>query len=249
MIKRSPIKCFTIGILATGVILAPSAGWTQDRLELEPSRLHHAEVSPSVVATRPRPRPMTGTPDGSRIGGGTRPAELSNRCGQTAHPPIAIVPEDGKGATAREVPVVWFYMPYTSQDVDTVEFSVHDRNETTTLYRASIQLSNTPGMMSIAIPIALEMEEAYQWKLVINCHENASGYRDFALDGWIMRTTPNPTLAWDGVWHDALTDLATRYRADPQNIAVRAAWVGLLEQVGLADLASNTFVNVSLLPN
>jgi hypothetical protein len=140
-------------------------------------------------------------------------------------------------------------MPYTDQDRVTVEFSLHDRNETKTLYRSLIQLADRPGVTGITIPIALEMEEVYQWKLMVSCESNVSEYSDFALDGWIMRMVPDPTFEWDGVWYDALTDIATRYRANPQNPTVRATWVEFLEQVGLADLATDPFVNASLLPN
>ncbi|MBD1867731.1 DUF928 domain-containing protein [Cyanobacteria bacterium FACHB-471] len=249
MVNQLLIKHLKIGVLVISLILTPNAGWTQTRLEAETSYPHHAEVNPSRVATRPRPRPITGTPDGSRTGGGTRPGESASQCRQTTHPPTALVPEDGKGATAMESPVVWFYMPYTNQDVTTVEFSVHDRNETTTLYRSSVQVAEVPGVMGITIPIALEMEEAYQWKLMINCGSENYGHRDFALDGWITRTTPDPAFEWNGVWYDALTELATRYRSNPEDTAVRTAWINLLEQVGLADLALDTVVDAQLLSN
>lgn len=237
--NQSQTKFFKIVMLVASLTLTPIAGRAQDRLELEASHIERTEVSTRVVAIRPRPLPITGTPDGNRTGGGTRPAELPSRCRQTAHPPTALVPEDGKGATAVEFPTLWFYIPYTNQDIDTIEFSLHDQNDTTTLYRSSIQLVATPGVINVALPVALEMNETYQWRLVINCEPDPSGYRDFALDGWIMRTTPNTMFEWDGVWYDALTDVATRYRSDPQNTALHSAWVELLEHVGLSDLASD----------
>lgn len=146
-------------------------------------------------------------------------------------------------------PTIWVYMPYTNQDIAAVEFSVHDRNETQTLYRSSIPLADMPGVMSITVPIALEMENVYQWKLMINCEPTTSEYSDFALEGWMMRTTPDPRWEWDGVWYDALNDVATRRRTDPQNTAAYAAWVRLLEQVGLADLASGDFVSARSVSN
>ena len=179
--------------------------------------------------------PDTGTPDGRRTPGGTRP-ELSEACKQTDKPLTALVPENGKGLTTAEHPVFWFYIPYTPEDIHSIEFSLHNRNETTTLYRTSLQLPKTPGVVGIPLPPSsehsLKIDESYHWRLIVNCDRTETAENILELDGWVTRVqqSSNP-------WYDQLTNLARRYLSEPQNTEAKKAWTELLKSVGLEGIA------------
>lgn len=191
--------------------------------------------------------PDTGTPDGRRTPGGTRP-ELSDACKQTDKPLTALVPENGKGVTTAEHPVFWFYIPYAPEDIDSIEFSLHDQNETTTLYRTSLQLSRTPGVVGIPLPPSsehsLKLNESYHWRLIVNCDRKETAENILELDGWVTRVqqSPNP-------WYDELTNLAKRYILEPQNPEVKKAWAELLKSVGLEGIAQEPMLSALTSPS
>lgn len=188
--------------------------------------------------------PDTGTPDGRRTPGGTRP-ELSQACKQTDKPLTALVPENGKGLTRAEHPVFWFYIPYTPEDVHSIEFSLHDRNETTTLYRTSLQLPKTPGVVGIPLPQnpehSLKVNESYHWRLIVNCDRTETAENILELNGWVTRVQQSPKA-----WYDELTNLVKRYLSEPQNLEVKKAWIELLKSVDLEDLAKEPVLSTYL---
>ncbi|MEW6493441.1 MAG: DUF928 domain-containing protein [Cyanobacteriota bacterium] len=201
-------------------------GWTQ------PSSPKIAEIPPV---------PDNGTPNGQRTPGGTRP-ELSAACKQTDKPLTALVPENGKGLTTAEHPVFWFYIPYASGDIHSIEFSLHDRKETTTVYRTSLQLSKTPGVVGISLPPSpehsLKVNESYHWRLIVNCDRKETAENILELDGWVTRVQQSPNL-----WYNELTHLAKRYLLEPQNPEVKKAWTEALRSVGLEELAQEPLLS------
>lgn len=182
------------------------------------------------------PAADTGTPEGNRTPGGTRP-ELAKDCKPTNRPLTALVPKNGNGLTTSEYPVFWFYIPYTPEDVHSVEFSLHDREEKTTLYRTNLQLTKTPGIIGISLPPksenSLKVNQSYHWYLTVNCKpKKASSENDIVLDGWVKRVEQSSNL-----WYDELTTLANQYLADPQNPQLKNAWLEKLKSVGLEEIA------------
>ena len=191
-------------------------------------------LAPIVNADLP-PAADTGTPDGHRTPGGTRP-ELAKDCKPTDKPLTALVPKNSKGLTTSEYPVFWFYIPYTPEEVHSVEFSLHDREEKTTLYRTDIQLTKTPGIIGISLPPkpehSLKLNRSYHWYFTVNCKAKQTSENDLVLDGWVTRVEQSSNL-----WYDELTNLAKRYLSEPQNPQVKNAWVEMLRSVGLEELA------------
>ncbi len=174
--------------------------------------------------------PDTGTPDGQRTPGGTRP-ELSEACKPTDKPLTALVPENGKGLTTAEYPVFWFYIPYAAEEIHSIEFSLHDRDETTTLYKTSVQLTQTPGVIGIPLPQSpeydLKVNESYHWYFTVKCQpKETSEEDDIVLDGWVTRVEQGSNLV---LWYDKLTNLAKRYLSEPQNPEVKKAWAELMQ--------------------
>jgi hypothetical protein len=174
--------------------------------------------------------PETGTPDGRRTPGGTRP-ELSEACKPTDKPLTALVPGNGKGLTTAEYPVFWFYIPYAPEEIHSIEFSLHDRNETTTLYSTSVQLTQTPGVIGISLSQSpeydLKVNESYHWYFTVKCQpKETSEEDDIVLDGWVTRVEQGSNLV---LWYDKLTNLAKRYLSEPQNPEVKKAWAELMQ--------------------
>jgi hypothetical protein len=207
----------------------PAPGWTQPGSQ--------------VIADKP-PAPDTGTPDGQRTPGGTRP-EQTVACKPTDKPLTALVPENGKGLTTAEYPVFWFYIPYAAEEIHSIEFSLHDRDETTTLYRTSLQLTQTPGVIGIYLPqspeYALKVNESYHWYFTVKCEpKETSEEDDIVLEGWATRVEQRPNQV---IWYDELTNLAKRYLSEPENPEVKRDWVDLLKSVGLEGMAQEPVVS------
>jgi hypothetical protein len=206
-------------------------GWTQP--------------SSRAIAQQPS-APDTGTPNGQRTPGGTR-GECKQTDKQTDKLLTALVPENANdGLTTAEHPVFWFYIPDTAEGIHSIEFSLHDRDEKTTLYRTSLQLTKTPGIISIPLPSSpensLKLEESYHWRLIVNCDPKQTSENILELDGWVKRVQPNHNFQ-GVIWYDELTNRAKRYLLEPQNPEVKNAWVQLLKSVGLEGLAQAHLVS------
>jgi hypothetical protein len=196
----------------------PAPGWTQPG----------SQVIPDLP-----PAPGEGTPtSGKRTPGGTRGGACKQTDKQTDQPFTALVPENAQGLTAAEHPVFWFFIPDAPEDIQSIEFSLHDRNDTTTLYRTSLPLTRTQGVIGIPLPsspeYSLKLNESYHWRLIINCDQTETSKAPMELDGWVTRVQQSRNL-----WHDELTNLAKRYLSEPENPEVKKAWVELMQSVDL----------------
>jgi hypothetical protein len=207
----------------------PLLGWTQ----------------PGSQVIADLPLPDTGTPtEGKRTPGGTRGGACKQTDKQTDQPFTALVPENAQGLTAAEHPVFWFFIPDAPEDIQSIEFSLHDRNDTTTLYRTSLPLTRTQGVIGIPLPStpehSLKLNESYHWRLIINCDQKEASKDPIVLEleGWVTRVQQSSNL-----WYDELTNLAKRYLCEPQNPEVKKAWLELLKSVGLEELAQAPVVS------
>jgi hypothetical protein len=154
----------------------------------------------------------------------------------------ALVPIDLKGDTTAEYPVFWFYIPDSLENINTIEFSVHDQEDTKTLYRTSVKLTKTPGIIGISLPSkaenSLKLNQTYRWRLIVNCNQKVSSEKALELIGFVTRVQQSPNA-----WYDKLTNLATRVLADPQNPQVKKAWTELLKSVGLEKISQEPLVS------
>jgi hypothetical protein len=198
-----------------------------------------------VIADLPPP-PAPGTPDGQQTPAGTRGETCKQTDKQTDKPFTALVPENGKGLTTAEHPIFWFYIPDAPDDIHSIEFSVHDQDEKTTLYRTSLQLTKTPGVIGIPLPpspqYSLKLNEIYHWRFTVICvgKETSGDPIILELDGWVTRVQQSPNQV---VWYDELTNRAKRYLSAPQNTEVKKVWAELLKSVGLEGLAQEPVVS------
>lgn len=204
------------------------------------------------ISKTPPPAPETPLPPGKRVPGGTR--NPLGSCQQTNPPITALMPENSQGKTISEHPIFWFYIPYTSEEITSAEFSLNDENENN-IYRISFKVSQKPGIISIPSPpepkYFLKPDQYYHWYLEIKCKSNQnstsdivvnqSSKPDIVLEGWVQRITFNPTsepnFITPEIWYDFLTQVAQRRLNSPSNSTLNNEWTTLLKSVGLEQIA------------
>jgi hypothetical protein len=189
--------------------------------------------------------PPTGKdPPEPRRDGGRRPGIPA-----TDKPLTALVPEYYPGLTISEHPTFWIYVPYSSEIPHSAEFILWDENEDI-VYETTYQLTGTPGIVSFHLPEnapGLEIDQTYRWDFIFTVGD---GRGDAVVTPQIMRvvlsdglinqiekaTTPRERIfiyAINGLWHDALTELAELRRQSPTDEELLADWEVLLSASGI----------------
>jgi peptidoglycan hydrolase-like protein with peptidoglycan-binding domain len=172
----------------------------------------------------------------------------------------ALTPAESVSAlTLAEYPSFWFYVPYSPDALHSASFVLLDDKDNY-VYKTTLTLSETPGIVSFRLPSTaepLEIGKPYRWYFLIPCDpQNPS--RSVFVNGWVQRVAPIPALmsqletatprervalyAAAGIWHEAQTILAELRRTYPQNAAIAADWSALLQSIGLEELAQKPIV-------
>jgi Domain of Unknown Function (DUF928) len=204
-------------------------------------------TSPAVAQILPK-APDTGTPSGNSTPGTSRP---ETACPETPRPLTAIVANNGKDFTLSAYPTFWFYVPYRSEQLSRLEFLLLSGNERETIYHATIQLPNKPGVIKIALPNApkymLKQNQTYRWRLNLDCKLDRTIEPDLAIDGWVRRIPMTPqleaqlkaspalerTYIENQIWYNAIDRSATRYFANTTNAEASQIWSQLLQTLNL----------------
>lgn len=184
-----------------------------------------------------RERPPKGT---ASSGGGLGSSSAS--CNNKGQRLTALVPRNvEQRLTTSEYPTFWFYVPYSSPEIESIEFSLHHRDEKL-LYRTFFKPSKTPGIIGIRLPAvpkyALQPNQYYHWHLVIKCQQNTRNQR-VAVDEWVQRVplTPENEVKMNAlnpeIWYDALSRLAEQRFSDAQNEQLKRDWMNLLTSAEL----------------
>lgn len=188
-----------------------------------------------------------------RKGGGSR-----GECLVKNKPPLtALVPTTNLGLTVAESPTFWFYVPYTLTPEHSVEFVLKDGNNY--VYKTNFPgMGTPPGVVSLRLPstVPLKADKNYDWYFLIYC--DSQNKDKFVFVNGLVRRVERPNLkkqlesatpqkriilyAAEGIWYDALTSLAERRRAYPQDDKLNDDWAGLLQSVGLEKLAPEPLV-------
>ncbi len=219
------------------------------------------------VSFNPPPVRDNGALGGRQKGAGSHSScKLSDR--QTEiEPLIALMPEipiedEMKekiyvwGRTTVAHPTFWFYVAYPPNTY--VEFILQDEEENE-LYQTSFTLNETPGALGLTLlqtEAALQVGKSYHWYFNIIC-DRESSIDDF-VEGWIERVQLNPIInsqlnsaqplervaiyAQNGIWYDALTNLARLRQSKPTDNSLAAIWSDLLQQVGLEEINQKPIV-------
>ncbi|MDZ8238270.1 MAG: DUF928 domain-containing protein [Nostoc sp. ChiQUE01a] len=168
--------------------------------------------------------------------------------------------------TTKSYPTFWVYVPYTSKDSPSGEFSLHDdENE---VYRTKFQLPATPGIVGFVLPkqvASLQIGKTYRWYFDINCP--VVNAKDVSIPpsvtGIIQRVAVSEKLAQtlksadspldgvaayaeEGVWYDTLTELALLRLSSPKNKDFQVAWLQLLTDstIGLKEIVEAELVGI-----
>lgn len=205
------------------------------------------EASNDSNSDSEKDRPVTRTPGGGR-----------DNCPAVAVPLTALIPDRNPVLTVAENPTFWFYIPYQSNTVFSGEFVLQNASGDD-LYRLPFSLQETPGIVKLQPPSpppkGLEINQSYHWFVKISCNAKKSHY--VFIEGWVKRIQASPTLqsqlaadkqrqyaayAANGIWYDALTNLAELRLSDPENQAFQADWAELLKDVGLESISQKPLV-------
>ena len=209
----------------------------------------HSPVQQISKTTETPPDPNT-TP-----GGGLDPSNSS--CKKTKQPLTALIPQKNLGLTTAARPTFWFYIPYIREDIKRGEFVLLTQDEKTVIYETSFQLSQTPGIVSISIPLsseyALEESKIYRWLLRIYCNKSRNSHADLVVDGSIKRVAMTAErersidAASPDIWYDSLTRLGDVLSTSPQDEKFKNDWNKLLESIGRKELSKEPLVGSVLI--
>jgi len=147
-------------------------------------------------------------------------------------------------------PTVFLYIPPTW--VTSAAFQFFDENDRS--FEATIPLSAEGGVIGIRIPAdtpALEINQTYDWSLMLNCDEYDPSGNPW-VKGAIQRIELNSTqsrqlenmpprdrpffYAAAGIWTDTLTSLSELRLANPTDPELTQNWVDLLSSVPMYQL-------------
>ncbi len=164
------------------------------------------------------------------------------------------------GLTVAERPTFWFYVPYPLTSSRPVEFVLQDEDGND-IYQTQFTESGTvPGVVGLQLPPTvdpLEVGKRYRWYFLIYCNPEEPTF----VEGWVERVALNPTLktqldqattpqqkadlyAQAGIWYEAVTTLAELRRQKPNDQAVNAQWIELLQSVDLEAIATEPVTSV-----
>ncbi|WP_293335734.1 DUF928 domain-containing protein [Microcoleus sp. CAWBG58] len=177
----------------------------------------------------------------------------------------ALVPKQNYQAlTVASHPTFWFYIPFPAQNFHSLKF----RLETADGYQVTVKPKNEkPGIVSFTLPATqkpLEVGKEYKWALFLYCQDSeqkSSRPVTFFVSSSIKRITPSNQLenelkaatteaaksavyARNGIWHEALTLIGNRRRADSTNPELARDWANLLSSVQLEDIATKPFIDL-----
>jgi Domain of Unknown Function (DUF928) len=203
------------------------------------------------------PPPEQGTP-GNRGGGASRGNCSAVKPTLTALTPAQVdenMQQSVWAVSSSSSPRFWLYVPAYTTDSSaiSIEFSVLDK-EDKDLFPPQVTIASQPGIIEFSLPTPLEAGQQYHWYFIVNC---GASTQDF-VDGWVEWRQPNADLqrqisqagdrekvalyAENGFWYDALTELARLRQANPEDEALKADWEGLLDSIGLGEIAAEEIV-------
>lgn len=190
-------------------------------------------------------------PSGNLSGGGVRGGCNADSLGKVDV--VALMPQTKIGLTVASKPTFLFRVSKTS--VKEATFKLRNETGQTIIYDKPFPLTNTGNVLSFTLPDdapALEIGKEYQWEVMVNCDPDDPGGNprvrtaikrveaNSNLMSKLAQAQPNerPDLyAQEGIWIDALSNLAKLRIANPTDAELQEEWSSLLESVGLKEIA------------
>ncbi|MEB3359424.1 MAG: DUF928 domain-containing protein [Synechococcales bacterium] len=228
-------------VKTTGVLLGLAIA-----LPIPPFSLPVTARSVSSQARLKESRPR-GDWGGPHTGAGTA-TDSRGGCPAVTHPLTALMPTSNWGTTLAERPTLWFYMPYTPDQISVGKFVLQDLEGTDIVEPLAFRLPNTPGFVSVTLPESvpvLELDQEYRWYFELYC--NSPDTVPVEVNGWIQRqpltpaleaqlsATPRPdqVYASERIWYDAIAHLLSQIRENPDSATLEANLAALLADGGI----------------
>jgi Domain of Unknown Function (DUF928) len=166
------------------------------------------------------------------------------------------------GLTEMAHPTIWFYIPYNRSSLVDISFTLLDESnpDPKIIYQNLKLIPNpTAGMMGVILPESstpLISNKPYHWFLELNMSCTV-GQQPIYVDGWVQRRDldrdlnaqiklASPTkkvslYAANGLWYDAIGELANLRSTKPQDADLIQDWQSLLGAIDLSPLANQSF--------
>jgi hypothetical protein len=177
----------------------------------------------------------------------------------------ALVPKNKIARTVSDYPTFFFYLPQTEAEL--AEFILEDESGNQ-IYQQDLTIKNLSGVIGVTIPAntnvpPLEVGKNYTWKFTVVCDPDdrssdqlESGIvRRVELSADILRQLENADprqkifiYAQNGIWQDALSNLAAARRANPNAPVFQTDWESLLDSVTLGEIAKKPIVEMEPQP-
>ncbi|MEM9979586.1 MAG: DUF928 domain-containing protein [Cyanobacteria bacterium P01_D01_bin.2] len=210
--------------------------------------------SPVTERSTKDDRPDFDEPDrqGNRSG-----ADSRGNCGASSINLTALMPSSNLGRTVVAQPTLWFYIPYSSEQIAFGTFALQDSaGNDVTPERLQFSPPENPGFASLTLPqevLLADVGDEYRWFLELHCvSENGLVY----VDGWVQRAAlpdtqtadpPERIYGENGIWLDAINYLGQRRAQDPTDTELLERWNHLLALLGLETLPAEPFVGSLIL--
>ncbi len=177
----------------------------------------------------------------------------------------ALVPKNKIARTVSDYPTFFFYLPQTEAEL--AEFILEDESGNQ-IYQQDLTIKNLSGVIGVTIPAntnvpPLEVGKNYTWKFTVVCDPDdrssdqlESGIvRRVELSADILRQLENADprqkifiYAQNGIWQDALSNLAAARQANPDDPELTADWESLLDSVTLGEIGKEPIVQIEPQP-
>lgn len=173
---------------------------------------------------------------------------------------LPVIPAQAQALTISEHPTLLAYVPETS--ANQIYFSIINANNGDHLYHRYIPVSDA-GIINVTIPDdtpGLELHQSYQWSMSLIC-ESSLAPDSPLVEGSIERikldSSLNVSLASlspleqvsvlgeQGIWYDAIANLAQIRQQFPNNPEIQEAWQSFLNGEGLESIVSQPFMTLS----
>lgn len=171
-------------------------------------------------------------------------------------PLTAIVPDTSVALTAAKSPTFWFYLPNSLTSKHSVEFVLKDDRDKY-IYKTELAGEKvSSGIIGLQLPatITLNAKHDYHWYFLVHCqarnkfvYVNGSVRRIETPNLDISNSLPQEQLnfyASQGLWYDAMTNVAEQMSANPQNPTNQDNWATLLQSVELNELIHKPVVSL-----
>ncbi|MBD2301313.1 DUF928 domain-containing protein [Nostoc sp. FACHB-190] len=230
-----------------------------------PMASHNMKTVSQTVNFNP-PKPPADPPPGGRVLGGAK----RGSCPQVKQDLTALVPYTKEPSSITNVwslttsphPTFWFYVPYSQKDnLPSMFVLQEDQPQSKELYNQPIALPKNPGIISVTLPAnapKLAVNQRYRWFLTFACETKEPSPPIF-VEGVVKRVNlsqatikelQTATLleqfaiyAQNGIWHEAITILATLRQENPQDSALNTQWQDLLASIRLNDVATEPILS------